>query len=416
MARVLLCFPATSYRPAAWVAAAAEMGVELVLATDLPAAVRRYALPTRAVDFADVEGSLEQLADLELHAVAAADEQSAWLAAAVARRHGLPFHSVDGVAAARDKRLMRARLADAGVPVPAFRRLAPGCRLEAPSYPCVVKPPMLSGSQGVIRAEDPAELAAAVDRVRRILRRHPSPLSAQRGFDDLLLEAFVPGPEVAVEGVMRGGELELVALFDKPDPLDGPFFEETLYVTPSRHSESLREHAVRTTERAARVLGLRDGPIHGELRLGVDGPVVLEVAARSIGGLCGQALHHVLGGERGPRSLEALLLSRALGVDVERPPARSASGVMMLPVPRDGVLKRVTGLDEARAVPHVDSVTISVEPGQSVRGLPEGNSYLGFAFAHAPLTIADPAATVEQALRRAHAELGFELAPLLRRY
>ena len=219
-----------------------------------------------------------------------------------------------------------------------------------------------------------------------------------------------------MEAVMRRGELELIAVFDKPDPLDGPFFEETLYVTPSRHPPPLQQQAVATIEAAARALGLADGPIHGELRLGSNGPVVLEVAARSIGGLCGQALYHVLGGERGPGSLEALLLARAIGLDVARPPPSAASGVMMLPVPRDGVLKVVTGLERARAVPHVDAVTISVEPGQAVHGLPEGNSYLGFAFAHVALTIPDAAGVVEDALRSAHGLLGFELAPLLPRY
>jgi len=408
MARVLLCFPATSYRVPAWVAASQAMEVELVLATDLPAAARRHERPIVAVDFGDVAGSVARLADVQVDGVAAVDERSAALAAAFAEERGLCFHTVDGVAAALDKRLMRARLDAAGVPVPRFRILAPDDALEAPSYPCVVKPPMLSGSQGVIRADDPVALAAAVDRIRRLLRRHPSPLSVRTGFFDLLVEAFVPGPEIAVEGIARGGELELLAIFDKPDPLDGPYFEETLYVTPSRHRPELQRRSLRVTERAVRALGLSDGPVHAELRLGPEGPVVLEIAARSIGGLCGQALFHVLGGEGGPGSLEALLLARALGRVVDRPPATSASGVMMLPVPRDGVLRSVQGLDEARAVPNVDAVSIAVEPGQAVVGLPEGNSYLGFAFAHAPR-----ARDVEQALRRAHALLRFELAPLL---
>ncbi|HHH28481.1 MAG TPA: ATP-grasp domain-containing protein [Polyangiaceae bacterium] len=416
MARALLCVPATSYRPGAWVAAAEATGVELVLATDLPAAVRRYELPTVAVDFADVAASLAELASYELDAVAAVDERSAALAATVARQRGLPFHSVEGVEAARDKRLMRTRLLEAGVPVPAFRRHAPGDRLDAPTYPCVVKPPMLSGSQGVIRADDPDELTAAVDRVRRILARHPSPLRALEGFDELLVEAFVPGPEVAVEAVMTGGKLELIALFDKPDPLDGPYFEETLYVTPSRHPDPMQERIIRAAEHAARALGLGDGPIHAELRLGAEGPVILEVAARSIGGLCAQALHHVLGGERGPASLEALLLARSLRLPVDRPSPRAASGVMMLPVPRDGVLRAIHGLEAACAVPHVHAITVTVERGQAVRGLPEGNSYLGFAFAHAPLVADDPAGLVEEALRRAHGLLRFELAPLLQRY
>jgi hypothetical protein len=282
---------------------------------------------------------------------------------------------------------------------------------------------MLSGSQGVIRADDSEQLAAAVDRVQRILSRHPSEQSRREGFWQLLIEDYVPGPEVALEGVVSGGRLEVVAIFDKPDPLEGPHFEETLYVTPSRQRADVQSCVVAVTERAVCAMGLTDGPIHAELRLGGPPsenpgeepvgiePVVIEIAARSIGGLCSRALHHVLGGDDGPGSLEALLLARALGRRVARPPASGASGVMMLPVPRDGVLKAVHGLDEARAVPGVDAVTIAIEPGQAVRGLPEGNSYLGFAFAHA-----DEPATVEAALRRAHGCLRFDLAPMLATY
>jgi biotin carboxylase len=307
---------------------------------------------------------------------------------------------------------MRERLREAGLPVPGFVRLPPGGPLPEPRYPCVVKPPMLSGSQGVIRADDATALAAAVDRVRRILARYPSALAGEPGFAELLVEDYVAGPEIAVEGLVEGGVLDVLAIFDKPDPLEGPFFEETLYVTPSRHPDALQRRGLAVTQDAVAALGLSDGPIHAELRLGPDGPMILEIAARSIGGLCGQALVHVLGARAGgPRSLEDLLLSRALGRPISRPPSSTASGVMMFPVPRDGVLRAVQGLDEARATPHVDAVTVAVEIGQAVRRLPEGNRYLGFAFAHAP----EPD-QVEEALRDAHARLRFELAPLLPTY
>ncbi len=412
--RLLLLFPATSYRIDAFVEAAAELPLDLVLGCNLPAAAVRFGLPVVQVDFDSAERTLARLekAALRIDAVLAVDERSALLAAQLAEAHGKQagFHEVAGVQAAADKRLMRARLSQAGVVVPRHQVLAAGQSMqtlgEPVRYPCVVKPPMLSGSQGVLRADDADQLEVAVARVRAILQRHPSELRRQSGFFELIIEDYVEGEELAVEGLMARGVLQLFAIFDKPDALAGPTFEETIYVTPSRQPAALQETVVEVAERAAVALGLVHGPIHAELRLGPNGPVLIEIAGRSIGGLCSRVFARLLGSH----GLETRLLCNAIGrAPMPLPLAwDEASGVMMIPVPRSGVLRGVDGLEQARAITGVEAVTIAVEPGEAIRKLPEGARYLGFIFAHA----GTPAA-VEEALRRAHALLRFHWKTLL---
>jgi len=409
--RLLLLFPASSYRVEAFLEAAGRTGVDLWLGTDLPAAFTRLGRPTVAVDFREPERAAAEiaraLAGAPLTGILATDEGSAVVAALASAQLGLPFSSPEGAAAARDKRRMRALLAAHGVPSPRHLVLspdaAPGSLEGAVRFPCVVKPPMLTGSQGVIRADDAADLARAVARVRGILRRHGSSARADPGFFDVIVEDYLPGREVAVEGLMTAGSLTPLAVFDKPDDLTGPFFEETIYVTPSRLTPAEQADVLDVTERAARALGLGHGPIHAELRTHGGRASVVEIAARSIGGLCSQVFRLAAG------PLEDVLLAHAAGLP--RPPpgaGAAAAGVMMIPIPRSGVLRGVTGLDAARSVPGVDGVTIAVDPGAAIRALPEGASYLGFIFAHG----AAPGA-VEAALREAHAALGFTWAPLL---
>jgi hypothetical protein len=262
---------------------------------------------------------------------------------------------------------------------------------------------MLTGSQGVIRADDPAGLLAAVTRVRRILAQHASDASSDPDFYHLLVEDYLPGREVALEGTVTGGELSVLALFDKPDDLVGPYFEETIYVTPSRLSAPSQAAVIDVASRAARAVGLSHGPMHAELR--VDGPRVamVEIAARSIGGLCSRAFEQVTG------SLEDIVLSHAAGLSVPHREATGvAAGVMMMPIPRSGVLRNVTGIEAARAVKGIEEVTVAIAPGDSIRALPEGASYLGFIFARGT----SPEG-VERSLRASFAELRFELSPLL---
>jgi biotin carboxylase len=409
--KLLLIAPATSYRVEAFVLAARRLAVELTLGCDVPAAHERHGVRTLRVDLSDPErGADDSLRGTAVRydGVLGTDEASALVAAHVAARLGLSGNDPLGVLAARDKKRMRERLAIAGVPQPQARVLEQNADLEAfaraTRYPCVVKPPMLTGSQGVIRANDGRELAGAVARVRRILERHPSAWSRNPDFHRLLIEEFVDGPEIAVEALLDSGRLVPTAVFDKPDELSGPFFVETLYVTPSRHPPDAITLALGVTEQAARALGLAQGPVHAELRLNARGPFLIEIAARSIGGLCSRTL------ELAADNLEELLIRHAVGLP--RGAAASgearAAGVMMIPIAKNGVLRKVEGLEAARAVPGIDGVEITARTGEAVRALPEGASYLGFVFAHA-----ETPAEVEAALRQAHARLRFDFAPLL---
>lgn len=402
--RILLITTPSSYRTASFVAAAASLGLEVVTGVDLPhelAARRKVKL---AFDLRQPEAAIQAIvrfaATTPVDAILAVDDSGALVAAAAAAALGLPHNAPEAALAARDKLVMRQRLAAGGVPVPAFWpfRLAddPAWVAAQVTYPCVVKPTRLSGSRGVIRADDPAALAAAFLRVRRML--------IHEGYDPeqttLLVERYIPGVEVALEGLLTGGELRVLALFDKPDPLEGPFFEETIYVAPSRLPGGVQAAVAAMAARAAAALGLREGPVHAELRVNDAGPWIVELAGRTIGGLCSTILQFGAG-----MSLEELVLRHAAGLPL--PPLereRAAVGVMMIPIPRAGLLRAVCGVAEARAVPGIVGVEITARLNSRLVPLPEGGSYLGFIFARGD----DPAA-VEAALRAAHAHLRFEV-------
>jgi len=409
MARVLLLLPTTTYRTQAFVDAARTLGADLVCASERPSTLEAHAPDALlTLDFdrpaAAAETAARFAAGHPLDAVVGVDDRTAEAAAAIAERPGLKTSAPAAVHAARDKHEMRERLAAAGVPVPRFRlvRLAddPERLARAVTYPCVLKPLTLSASRGVIRADDPAGFVAAFQRIAAILRGGDVSVSGSAA-EHLLVEAFVPGREVALEGLLLGGGLQTLALFDKPDPLDGPFFEETIYVTPSRLPAAAQAAIERVTVAACAALGLMEGPVHAELRLNEAGPWVLEVAPRSIGGLCSRTLRFGTG-----VTLEELILRQALGwkidsLDRERP----AAGVMMIPIPRAGRLDAVRGRDAAAAVPCVEEVVITAHVGQELVPLPEGWQYLGFIFSRA-----ETPAAAERALRDAHARLAFDIA------
>jgi biotin carboxylase len=341
-------------------------------------------------------------ADSPLAAVIAVDDSGALVASQASAAIGLPHNRIEAAEAARDKHLMRQLFARADVPSPQFRLCSTGENLAALAdqirYPCVVKPLRLNGSRGVIRADTPTEFVAAARRLSRLLDR-VEPMPGPKPF---LAEDFIPGFEVALEGLIDGGQLQILALFDKPDPLDGPFFEETLYVTPSRLPGDVQAQIGAVAARAAAAVGLERGPLHAELRVNDRGPWMVELAGRTIGGLCSQTLQFGT-----DASLEELILRQAAGLPVESlSRGGSAGGVMMIPIPQAGVLRAVRGLEEARAVPGVESVEISAPLHYPLVPLPEGDSYLGFIFARA----SDPA-EVEAALRKAHACLSFEVLP-----
>ena len=408
--RLLLLIPTTTYRTEDFVEAAQALEVDLVIASDRPNVMSgEFPDHLLTLPFGDPAAAAREMrgyaARRPLDAVVPVDDATTVVASAIGEALGLRVNPLAAAQATRNKRVMRELLARAGVASPPFTTVGvaedPRAVARHMTYPCVLKPLVLSASRGVIRADDEAAFVAAFERIRAILRA-PDVAEIGEGTDTILVEGFVPGAEVALEGLLEAGVLHTLALFDKPDPLDGPFFEETIYVTPSRLPEPAQAAVAETAARAARALGLSDGAVHCELRVrptaaGLE-PVVLEIAARSIGGLCGRTLRFGTG-----MSLEELILRRALGrpiASLER--ERTAAAVMMIPIPRGGILEETRGLDEARAVRHIEDVTISLHKGQEVVPLPEGSRYLGFIFSRA----ATPA-EAEAALREAHRHLQF---------
>jgi biotin carboxylase len=384
--RVLLLVPARTYRATDFLLAAARMDLDLVIGSDgaLPLGSR----PVIPVNPADPDRSASMITDRcgPVAAVVASDTPMLELAAAVSARLGLPHNPAEAVRNAADKARQRQRWAAAGIPQPRFEVISAAApagtvqrAAETAGFPCVVKAVSLSASQGVLRAGDPVEAVTAARRIRRILAAAGRP-----GEEPLLVEEYLPGLEISIDGLVTGGGLAVTAVFDKPAAPDGPTFEETLLVTPSRLSGPVLASAVATAGQAASALGLTRGPVHAELRIDDRGtqprPVMLELAARSIGGLCSRALRFP-----GGRALEELILASALG---QPAPAVShapdqAAGVYMLPVPRAGVLRSVEGRDKAAAVPGVTGLTVTIPVGQRVRPLPDGDRYLGFVFAAA---------------------------------
>ena len=400
MARLLLILPSATYRATDFLAAAGEVGAEVVVASE-----RRQVLADvmkdrfLEIDLARPEAAAAAIVDLShrrpIDGIVAVDDQGVLAAALAAGHLGLPHNPPDAVIATRNKVTMRESLAAAGVRQPRFARVGPdGNVAEAAAtvgFPCVIKPPSLSASRGVIRADDEPGAKLAGDRVRAI--------AADAGEDPagpLLVEAYVSGAEVAVEGLLRGGVLETLAVFDKPDPLEGPYFEETIYITPSRLAPAAAAAVERTAAAACAAMGLVEGPVHVELRTDGAAASLIEVAARSIGGLCARSLSFGVG-----LSLERLIVAHALGTPLDGiSRERRAAGVMMLPIPARGRLEAVTGQDEARRVRGITGLDISIAPGRPVRPLPEGDRYLGFLFAKG-----ETPEEVEASLRQAHAHL-----------
>ncbi len=440
--RVLLLATTTGYQTRSFTDAASRLGVELVFATDrcdhIDDPWRDGAIPIRFHDELRSTAAIVEAARVQpFDGIVAVGDRPTVIAARVAEALGLPGHPPAAAAAARHKLRAREAFRDAGLWVPWFRTYqlsAAGAqpstesrgpverrRLIADSFPCVVKPLALSGSRGVMRADDPEGLEAAVRRLRDLLAAADIRSERSAAHESILVEGFVPGREYAVEAILHHGRFHLLAIFDKPDPLDGPFFEETIYVTPSAAPAEQQASIADAIARAAAALGLRHGPIHAECRVNDDGVYVLEVAARPIGGLCARSLRFAqtadvrppsseggrtpdMGPQGGLISLEDLLLRQALGEDPRGWQREvDSSGVMMIPIPRRGLLRGVEGVDRARAVPHVTGIEITAKPDQLLVPLPEGASYLGFIFARASARV------VEQALRDAHAQLRFQI-------
>ena len=419
MPRVLLVAATTGYQVRSFDEAAKRLGVELVLGTDrchvLDDPWRDRAIPVRfqlEAETESVHAVVDAVAERPLDGVLGVGDRPAVIAALVAEALSLPSSPSQAVRAAGNKLSTRIQLRDAGLPSPWFTPFGrneprPGL-LSRVTFPCVVKPLALAASQGVMRANTPEQLDTAVAGVRRVLEASELPALGDPAHVEMLVEEYLPGREVAVEGVLTDGQLLTLAIFDKPDPLEGPFFEETIYVTPPTLSPARQVEVEQSVARAAAALGLTVGPVHAECRINDVGVFVLEVAARPIGGLCSKALR-CRSPEGATASLEEVLLRHATRESVagyQR--EESAAGVMMIPIPRDGVFKRVEGLDEARAVAHVEEIAITAKLDQRIRPLPEGASYLGFIFARAPRS--DQAIG---ALRDAHDRLTIDIEPAI---
>ena len=409
--RVLLLLPTRTYRATDFLEAALKLNVEVVVASE-EAATTADLSPrhTLVLDFSAPAAATQTIVEFAetypITAIVGVDDDTTLLATTASEALGLPHNPVDSAKATRNKYLLRQTLATNGVSVPAYQRfsieddpaeiaakLGTDTQIE---FPCVIKPLSLSASRGVIKADTPAEFIEAFQRTSKLLQTLQGSTDPPTPY--LLVEDYIPGIEVALEGILLDGELKTLALFDKPDPLEGPFFEETLYVTPSRLSVEVQGALHRATAEAADALGLRHGPIHAELRHNDKGAHLIEIAARTIGGLCARTLRFGTG-----MSLEELVIRHAIGQPVEAlQREKRAAGVMMIPVPKAGILGEVRGKTAAHCVDGIVEVNITIPIGGEVVPLPEGARYLGFIFARAETPEA-----VESALREAHRQLEF---------
>jgi biotin carboxylase len=411
MPRILLVAATTGYQTRSFTAAANRLGIEVTLATDrchvLEDPWRDNAIPVRFEEpeiAAELLAASAVLAESGVDGVIAVADRPTLVAALTAQRLGLPFHPPPSVAACRDKHKMREIFSLAGLLVPDNFCVAldrdPAEIAGNTRFPCVLKPLGLSAGRGVIRANNADEFVVAFERIRRILEQPEIRQFHEEWNEAIQIERYIEGREFALEGLMTRGEIKVLAIFDKPDPLVGPFFEETIYITPSRESRKIQSAIVAATREAVRALKLFHGPVHAEMRVNDEGVYMLEVAARPIGGLCARAVRFA-----GGLTLEEIVILHAIG---NTPNVLTLSphalGVMMIPVPRAGVYESVTGIEEALRIPGVDDVVITAKTGQKLQPLPEGASYTGFIFASGK-----DAASVERSLRTAHSRLKFEI-------
>lgn len=409
--RLLLLSNTTGYQANAFREAAERVGAEITLATDrchvLEDPWGDRAIPVKFHEpIESARKIVEQAGRTRFDGIVAIGDAPTMTAAMAAEQLGLRFHPPAAVEACKNKWVARERWSAAGMRVPWYKRVpadeSPRELVPEVPFPCVLKPLGLSASRGVIRANVGSEFVAAFRRIGELLSEADVQLHRDAATPWIQIESYIPGQEFALEGLVTNGVVKVLALFDKPDPLEGPYFEETIYVTPSRIPDEQQQAIFATTQQAVTALGQSDGPIHAEMRLNDEGVWMLEIAARPIGGLCAKALR--FGEQRMP--LEELIVRHALGENVEGLRREEpASGVMMIPIPEGGFYEGVDGVEEALNVPFVESVEITAKLRQKLIPLPEGASYLGFIFARA-----ESPEMVENALRQAHARLRFSIS------
>ena len=407
MPRLLLLLPAAGYANQDFIDAAARLKIELVTCADY---CHRLAPgwgmpPLMSVPFDQPDVALPQVMHAltqPVDAVLAVDDHGLALAADLRVALGLPGNPPEAVARFADKLHFRQLQQRAGLLHPEFVAVqSPDDDVSRmPVFPVVVKARRLNASRGVIRADNVQQLTSALKQVQRIQSR------VLRDADALgmVVERFIPGVEVAMDGVLTRGVLRELAIFDKPDPLDGPTFEETLYITPSRLPEATQQALLAAVQRACEAAGVSEGVVHAEARINETGIWLLEIAPRGIGGLCGRMLMTTLG-----MNSAEIILRHAVGLPLPARAQTEAAGVMMIPIPVNGMLRGVEGIAAARAVPHITDIEITAQPGQIMAPPPEGAAYLGFIFSRA----ATPQAA-EAALRAAHAALDIQIRPMVK--
>lgn len=444
--RLLLLMPTTTYRADPFLEAARQMDLEVVVGSDFcQVLAQEWDIPL-SLRLRYVSQAVGEIVDYArehpLDAIVPVDDYTTEIAARACKVLGLPHNTPEAAIAARNKYCMRKMLSAAGVWCPCFARFDLSLPVEEIAleqrYPCVLKPVLLSGSRGVIRADSPDGFIDAFRRIGRILESASDrPPSLDPDARRIMVESYMPGREVALEGLLSGGRLRVLALFDKPDPLEGPFFEETIYVTPSRLPEETQRVVFDAVQQASTAVGLTEGPVHAELRVHHDEARIIEIAGRSIGGLCSRVLEYGLG-----MSLEELILRHALGQDVDGIGRKAqgrgvtadgtgdedtdsdqpdhfegadradsgpqAAGVMMLPVPEGGMFQGYEGVEDAKKIPGVEDVVVTAKEGDMLTPLPEGASYPGFIFARG-----DEPGQVERILRRAHGMLRMRVKKVL---
>ena len=403
--RALLIAPDRSYRTGAFVLAAQKLGIELVVASfgDACLASRSGGLALNRESGAEALDTISRaVADNPFAAILASDDETVALAGAAAERNGLPGNPAHAIKALTSKIHFRRFCQSNDTQGPGFIALdSKSLDQGVPSgihYPCVAKPATLSASRGVIRCDNSGELDRALKRIHSLLRSE-----GKLGEEAVLIEDYIDGLEYAVDGLLKQGRLQVLAIFEKPDPMAGPFFEETIYLTPPRLSHQITDQVITALENLCRKLGICEGALHAELRINSSGVWFLEIAGRTVGGRCGRILEFQTG-----RSLEELVLANAVRLPAVVGERTGSNGVMMIPVTQGGVLRRVEGISAARRVPDIVDVEIDVREGQILVPWPEGCAYPGFIFARAK-SVAD----VERALRAAHRCLNFVLAPQL---
>lgn len=405
MNRVLILIPTASYRAHDFMAAANSLDIEVIIGSDRRQALSKLLPDTSlALNLQKPESSLKKVKEFAqrrpLSAIVGVDEETVILAAMASEVLGLSYNGVSSVRATRNKYLMRQKMAQAGLLSPKFQVIStdtdPKKLAEEFDYPLVLKPTFLSASQGVIRANQPDEFVDAFHQIRKIICDPSNKKKSLETNNQILVEDYIPGTEVAVEGILVNGKFKLFAVFDKPDPLEGPYFIETIYVTPSRYPKGIQVEIVEITVDALSALGLTTGPVHAEMRINEEGIWILEIAARSIGGLCSRTLKFNNG-----ISLEELILSHAIGDNIRQiEREEKAAGVMMMPVPKMGILKEVKNIDSAKKIPGIENILITIAPEQKLEPLPLGSKYLGFIFARG-----ETPEFVENSIRKAHKKI-----------